>query len=83
MYAIFRHSWTGDEDICADIDGEFDYFDNKYDAEYVANDLTKEMSKDEWIGYKWHGCRFYVEEVSDVYLKEVQHRNAMILASRM
>lgn len=83
MYAIFKHRWFGDEDICSDCDGEYDYFDSRSEAEEVANDLTKEMSKDEWSGHRWHGARFYVKEVDDIYLRSVQHSNAMKLASRM
>lgn len=83
MFTIVRKWVRGEEDICATHNSMYDYFESRSVAELIAKDLTKEMSKDSWYGFKWYGDKFYVKEVSDEYLACVQGRNARMLASMM
>ena len=83
MYTIIRKNAFTEEDICADLNSQYDYFENKSIAEFIAKDLTREMAKEAWYGFKWYGDKFFVREVSPEYVAIVCGRNSNIQVAQM
>ena len=69
-YEIYRHTICGDRDI-----EDFDYFDNKAEAEKFASDLTENYKEDD--GHPWSGDKFFVREISEQTIEDRQHSWAL------
>ena len=65
-YGIFRHTAFNDIDL-VDCGDDWDYFDNRREAEQIATELTEIYKEDD--GHPWSGCKFIVKEVSNKYLE--------------
>ncbi len=72
-YEVVRHTICGDREI-----EDLDYFENKRDAENMANFLTETYREDD--GHPWSGNRFYVVEVSEETIRSRQYSWAMSMA---
>ena len=83
MYTIIRKTFCGEEDICADMYSQYDYFTSKDVAELIAKDLTINMNSEAWYGFKWYGSKFYAKEVSEEYIATICRRNANIQTAQM
>lgn len=72
-YEVVRHTICGDREI-----EDMDYFDNRKEAEEVANMMTEDYAVDD--GHPWSGDKFYVAEVSEETIRTRERSWAMSMA---
>ena len=63
MFAVFRETIGIDEDLASTHD-EYEYFNNREEAEKLAKELTECFKDKEWKGFKWYLNKFYVANIS-------------------
>ena len=68
LYGIFRRTFSKDYDLVDYYSADWDYFDNRREAEQIASELTEIYKEDD--GHPWSGCEFIVKEVNDKYLAD-------------
>ena len=81
MFTVFRKRPGLDEDMCWEDD--IPYFDNQKDAEQCAKEYTEIYNDDDWNGHPRYKDKFYVQEISEEYIREMENRWANQMAASM
>lgn len=80
MWTVYRKGVFGrDLDYCWE--NEFDYFDNKADAEKMAKELEKNFADDGWDGHRDYKASFYAAEISEDVIRQKQYQHALWMAN--
>ena len=81
MYTVFRKCWGLDQDVCWD--EEYDYFESEKEAQKFAREL--EYSYTDEAGcppeHPWYGSKFYVQEISEEYIRSKRNTYANWMAN--
>lgn len=68
MWTVFRKRIGIDEDFC--FENDYDYFDDREEAENFAKELETCYADSSWDGHPYYRSKFYAWEITQEYVDQ-------------